>query len=599
MSSNTNGRPRPVSALSSSTSGPSAIAHGQSRSKNNNGLHPTQSSAASLASPPPTLTSTPSFVRASTVTPTTTKVPTVPASGSSIAPTAPSLQRFKSTVHLPLYRRILFPTDDPVKPVPPLVIAAKKTNANGSGGAGASENSKELELINERLYHLIALALRAYVLSWYSRFTTSRSLPAHINQQIVLPILSPILSDLCTDEGQDRLCAFLLVDLPTILALHIRVYWEARAAGRYLSLNIDEGGSAVGAGKGRLGELFHARLPLLSVTRSCNDPMLNPNTGETFDSSNISGGGGPGSEYTLSPLYLSTLSSSILAHFSIGTNRPDVERLMAREVLSRSVLGSIARRLVEGWFWHMLILKFLGEPGGYVYSEDEENEATEESDNARAKAKAEGGSWPKQDGSHEKETAEAGRAPDVQAERAGHDKLNDSGTGSRGGATIDQLILYYILKIWSTIALIYSALINLVTLYSESPARSDTMTKPDVDPLTRCWEPSLLLLRELLGIDGRSGLGHKSWLARMSWAGVEMLVGLFGQILDSLLPHLIRTYLLTPQLALKSIDTIERLLFPLEGGWPGPSPVDPTPEEAVDLRRRAERRLQEIVPCKW
>ncbi|WVQ95953.1 hypothetical protein IAU59_003052 [Kwoniella sp. CBS 9459] len=568
-SSSSTARPRPVSANSSASA---AQGQGQSRSDS--------SSKSDVKQPPRAIASLtpaapPSFVRASSST-----LPAISVTKTATATAVPpSLQRSRSTIHLPLYRRILFPTDAPSKPVPPLVV--KKKGSGNANGNGAGEGDNELDLINERLYHLIALALRAYVLSWYTRFTTSRTLPSQINQQIIHPILSPVLSDLTTEEGQERLWVFLLVDLPTILALHVRVYWEARAAGRYLPRSGDGGDVSAGRGSdsGRLGQMYHARLPLLSVTQ-CSSSSWASNSADLTQANNINSNGpnaladgeGSSSEYALSPLYLSTLSSAVFSHY-VGPNRPDVERLMAREVLSRSVLGSISRRLVEGWFWHMIILKLLGEPGtgtgtgtGTVPNPIEEGlDAADDN---------------------------------LQSQQAGDDLLPKGREVTPSRRSIDQSIIHYVLKAWSIALLAYSALINLITIYSEAPVPSKTDIKTRIaraNPYARCWEPSLLFLRELLGIDGRAGLGKRGWIVRMSWAGLEMIVGLLGPILDRLLPHLIRTYLLTPGIALKLIDIVEHLLFPLDG-WPGPSPVDPTAEEAVDLRMRAEERIGEVIP---
>ncbi|WVF68405.1 hypothetical protein IAT40_003170 [Kwoniella sp. CBS 6097] len=601
MSSNKNGhglgRPRPVSALSSAS-----VALAQPQSK--------QPSAAIVS---PTLMTVPSFVRTkSPGLPSTHKLSSTPAPAPAPASaSAPGLHRSRSTVHLPLYRRILFPTEDPSKPVPPLIVSPK---GNGKGHGVAGESGKELERINERLYHLIALALRAYVLSWYTRFTASRTLPSEIHRTIIHPILSPILSDLTTEEGQERLCTFLLADLPTILALHVRVYWEARAADRYLPSNGGVAGFDEGGGekqRRRVGEMYHARLPLLSVTRSSTSTLSSHTTNGLANKSEDLLGSGSGSasasgaEYTLSPLYLSTLSSAILTHH-VGSNRPDVERLMAREVLSKSVLGSISRRLVEGWFWYMLVLKFLGEPGTTT--------TTTTSTSMSTTSTTEGG------GREEKKRSEVDQEKNTSSEalkaesnsdpaETANDEQAGKGSPKGSGKTIDSLVIHYILKIWSMALLFYSALINLFTLYSEAapaPASASDSPKKKAEakararnkrnPYARCWEPSLLFLREMLAIDGRAGLIQKGWIARVGWAGVEMLIGLFGPVLDRLLPHLIRRYLLTPQISLKLIDVVERLLFPLEGGWPGPSPVDPTPEEALELRLRAEKRLEEVVP---
>jgi len=66
---------------------------------------------------------------------------------------------------------------------------------------------------------------------------------------------------------------------------------------------------------------------------------------------------------------------------------------------------------------------------------------------------------------------------------------------------------------------------------------------------------------------------------------------------NSIIPYLITTHLLTPRLALRLVDLLEKILFPLDG-YPAPSPPDPTAEEARVMRREIEERLSVILPSK-
>jgi len=188
------------------------------------------------------------------------------------------------------------------------------------------------------------LILQAYILSWYPRFTKDRSLLPQIHQNILRPILTPILSGIY--EHPERLAEFLLLDLPTILALHVETYWSARAS--VASGVIGRGEEKLSVEK-EVGKAYHARLPLLSV----EFPKI-PNLEERSETD----------VYELSPLYLTSLADALLRLYlppaEYGTN---VERLIAREVLGRSVLGSVGKRLGQGWFWWSIMLKSLGKPG--------------------------------------------------------------------------------------------------------------------------------------------------------------------------------------------------------------------------------------------
>ena len=181
------------------------------------------------------------------------------------------------------------------------------------------------------MYHLIALALRAYVLSWYTRISPrDRTLLPVLHANIVAPILSPILQGIQDDPS--RLADLILLDLPTVLKLHLQTLRHARTA---IELQIP-------GAPNNLAAAYHARLPLLSVSSALIDGK---------------------EQYTVSALYLTALSDALVKLYIPTEVKPQVERLMLREILGRAILGGVARRLVEPWFWHQVILKLLGEPG--------------------------------------------------------------------------------------------------------------------------------------------------------------------------------------------------------------------------------------------
>jgi hypothetical protein len=173
------------------------------------------------------------------------------------------------------------------------------------------------------LYHLIALALRAYVLSWYTRISPrDRALLPSINNTILTPLLQPILTSIYDDSS--TLLDLILLDLPTVIDLHIKTYREAV--------------HNTALGYGPLGDAYHARLPLASVVKN-------------------------GEKWELSSLYYTSLADGILKNgLSVEEYGSTVERLMARELVGRMVLGGVGKKLSEDWFWYSLLLKLLGEP---------------------------------------------------------------------------------------------------------------------------------------------------------------------------------------------------------------------------------------------
>lgn len=161
------------------------------------------------------------------------------------------------------------------------------------------------------------------MLSWYTRISPrDRTLLPSINSSVLTPLLQPILTSIYNDSSS--LVDLILIDLPTILHLHVATY---RNATHQTSL-----------GYGTLGDSYHARLPLLSVERKDEG-------------------------WQLSPLYLTSLADGVLKNgLSVEEYGSTVERLMVRELLGRTVLGGVGRRLSEPWFWYGLLLKLLGEP---------------------------------------------------------------------------------------------------------------------------------------------------------------------------------------------------------------------------------------------
>jgi hypothetical protein len=101
-------------------------------------------------------------------------------------------------------------------------------------------------------------------------------------------------------------------------------------------------------GYGPLGDAYHARLPLASVVKV-------------------------GEEWELSTLYYTSLADGMLKNgLSVEEYGSTVERLMARELVGRMVLGGVGKRLSEAWFWYSLLLKLLGEPEEKVKNEKDQ-----------------------------------------------------------------------------------------------------------------------------------------------------------------------------------------------------------------------------------
>ena len=359
-----------------------------------------------------------------------------------------------------------------------------------------------------RVHHLSALALRAYVLSWYTRISPrDRALLPSINNTIITPLLQPILTSIYDDSTP--LLDLILLDLPTIITLHVKTYREAV--------------HSTALGHGTLGDAYHARLPLSSIIKI-------------------------GDKWELSSLYYTSLADGLLKNgLSVEEYGSTVERLMARELVGRMVLGGVGKRLSEDWFWYSLLLKLLGEPEEKI--KDGEDDST-----LKSKPMA--------------ETA-----------------------------------LRWITRAWSTIMIIWTGIITVFAFYSAAPPAEQRY-----DGCLRPWLSSVL--QSFIGHDGaRDGRpilarllsGITDGIALLASPLVDRYVPSSTQcdtsLMYSTLPHYIQSRILTPQTSLKVIDLIERILFPLDG-YPAPTPPDPTPEEVVIMRKKLEDRIDETMPGK-
>lgn len=219
-------------------------------------------------------------------------------------------------------------------------------------------------MLTGRIYSLIALAFRAYILSWLPRITRDRSLLPQIHSCLIAPLLVPIFASLQAEP--ERLILFLLYDLPALLTRHWEVYWQARtAADQALPYDHSDGDDTT-SGIAGLDAIYHAHLPLRSV-----EPMAaasdadGPEPGKTVV---------PAGQYVVSPLWLGALVDTLMKRsLSPDEYAVDVERVVMRDILARTVLGGIARRIAEPAFWYALLLKFI--PVRHARPKDAKNRA--------------------------------------------------------------------------------------------------------------------------------------------------------------------------------------------------------------------------------
>ncbi|GMK56606.1 hypothetical protein CspeluHIS016_0304460 [Cutaneotrichosporon spelunceum] len=228
---------------------------------------------------------------------------------------------------LPLAQQLLAPTRSvtsrPTSPLaakaePELILLPPLLSQPSS-----LEEDATLSDLHDRIYHIIALALRAYIQAWYSRLSRDTALLPAINRDIVVPVARSLILD------RDRLHTLLLSHLPTLLATHLHTLASAQQSPL-----------------ATIPEAYHARLPLHSVALA---PAPISSHAEE--------------EFALNPIYLTALADALLAHALPPTEyEADTQRLIVREVVAHPVLGGVGRRLSAPWFWAELLLKHLDKP---------------------------------------------------------------------------------------------------------------------------------------------------------------------------------------------------------------------------------------------
>lgn len=202
-----------------------------------------------------------------------------------------------------LAKRILFPTLPADADLPPLLLSP----------AAAPE-------LNAELYDFIALALRAYVNTWWSKITRydKEFLPE------ITRILTFVMRTLEARLVATDLSPLVLRDLPTLLNQHWTDYRNAQSK---LHTSYAVGGAA------SLPQLFHQMQPHMAVT----------------------------ADGVVDPVYVRQAVDHILKTCLPPEDyEPETERYIVREIILKVLVGSVLPRVTQPWFIHKIILDQLG-----------------------------------------------------------------------------------------------------------------------------------------------------------------------------------------------------------------------------------------------
>jgi hypothetical protein len=212
-----------------------------------------------------------------------------------------------STAAISLTRRLLFPLNAG-ESLPPLLLSP----------SAAPD-------LNNELYDLIALALRAFVNPWWTKITRydKEFLPdiARILTHVIRSLEARVLT--ATDIPN-----LLFRVIPTIVTQHYKDYRNAESK---LSSSYATGGAL------SLPQLFHQLQPHMAV--SANG--------------------------TIEPEYYRQIVDHILkTSLPPEDYEPEAERLIIREIILKVLLQDVIPKVTQPWFIHMSILDLLGKTDG-------------------------------------------------------------------------------------------------------------------------------------------------------------------------------------------------------------------------------------------
>ncbi|KZW02086.1 hypothetical protein EXIGLDRAFT_637874, partial [Exidia glandulosa HHB12029] len=372
----------------------------------------------------------------------------------------------KSSVPLPLARRLLFPN---AATTPRLL----------------SDAPQEL---NDELYDFLALALRAFVLPWWSKLTK-------YDKEFLPEIARVVTHAVRALEPRARradVSGLVLRDVPALLAQHYADFHAAR-----LRL-----GTSYAAGEGTLAEAFHSLQPHIALTP----------------------------EGAIRDEYLRQAVERVLQLLLPPQDwNAQAEREIVREIFVKVLIGDVFPRIVQPWFIQKMVLEVLGPP----------------------------------------RTALLPR-PRPSSPVSSHALLVLFLSAVQGISTACLAAIAVFQRAYHGVAAIHAA------------------SKPVTDPARQgISRPIVDLVGEVLTMRAR-------FASAMVLAFLQMCMIVLSPWVDRYAPHVIEEQLCNPNLLLKIVQQGKKLLFP--NGWPGPPPVDPTPEEQVVIRESLEIRLAGLLP---
>ncbi|KAF8604991.1 hypothetical protein BDV93DRAFT_521881 [Ceratobasidium sp. AG-I] len=417
-----------------------------------------------------------------------------------------------------LARRLLFPSLPATEPLPPILTL------------GLDNSDPALIELNKELYDFLALALRAFVHTWWSQLTPrDRDFLPQITR-----ILTHVIQDIEQRASNIDLASLALRQIPTLVDLHINDY---RAAAIRIDTNFTNTSPAP-----TVPGIFRLLQPHVAIQPTQE-----------------------GNSKIISEIYLRQLVENILR---LSLPRQDwdseAERFIVREIVACVVLSNIFRKLAQPWFLHQIIFSLL-KPRSPTHSESTEPFSRLRNPSIQtivifvlsAMQTISGvalavistfqyivGLTHAANRSHESHVPLKEKPASI-SEFSHRRSISD----------IEDLII-------------------------EPP-----VPNPDTSTHEDRLAPSLQLIDSFLQAKNRLPASALLFLLR--------LASKVGQPwLNRLVPFVL-SRAISPSSLTHVIQTLKRTLFPNDG-WPGPTPADPTVEEQLLIREQLEERLREL-----
>ena len=202
-----------------------------------------------------------------------------------------------------LARRLLFPQLSPDSDLPPLLVSPSVTPE-----------------LNDELYNLVAIALRAYVHPWWTKITRydKEFLPA------ITRVLTNVIRVFEARLSKTDLSPLVFRDIPILLSNHYTDYRNAQAK---LQTSYATGGAAT------LPQLFHQMQPHMAVS----------------------------ADGKVDEAYVRQALDDVLKTCLPSADyEPETERYIVREILVKVIQGGVIPKVTQPWFIHQTILNLLG-----------------------------------------------------------------------------------------------------------------------------------------------------------------------------------------------------------------------------------------------